>query len=421
MKLLRLAFKNINSLAGEWSIDFTRPEYRDGIFLIVGDTGSGKTSVLDALSLALYGRTARQEKFSDKVNEVMTRGTGECWAEATFSCESGVYTSRWSQHRAHNRQGGSLQDIEITLTAADGTELADHRGRDAKSRIAGLLGLDFDQFQRTVMLSQGQFDRFLTAKPNERSAILEQATGTEIYARAGCVIHERWKRAKAAAQLALECRNALAALSGDDRAALQTDLDSALAAIPAAQAGLAAAQAECQWHARAAELADRETSLAAEAAALAARDADLAEPRRILAAARTARALDSLHAALETARRTAEAASAEAARRAEAAAAAAKKRDTAAAALRRAAEAQAAAAATLERRLPDIARARQLDSELALATATLATAAKDLRAAETARAEAAARRANLETAIAASRALAGWLGAVLSPDAPGTT
>ena len=109
MKLLRLEFENVNSLAGRWEIDFTSPALRDGLFLIAGDTGAGKTSILDAITLALFGRTARAEVSQDQ-NEIMTRGANVCSASATFACAHGVYRAGWRQSRpAWRKKSAKIQ------------------------------------------------------------------------------------------------------------------------------------------------------------------------------------------------------------------------------------------------------------------------------------------------------------------------
>ena len=180
MKILSLRFKNINSLKGEWKIDFTSPEFRDhGIFAITGPTGAGKTSILDAICLALYHQTPRLSVSSGS-NELMTRHTGDCLAEVWFSVQKKEYRAFWSQRRAYNRPDGKLGNPQVELAHGSGTIISS-QSKDKLKQIKRITGLDFGRFTKSMLLAQGGFAAFLDAKANDRAELLEELTGTEIY------------------------------------------------------------------------------------------------------------------------------------------------------------------------------------------------------------------------------------------------
>lgn len=192
MRILQVRFKNLNSLVGEWEIDLMHPAFAaDGIFAITGPTGAGKTTILDAICLALYGRTPRLNKVTKSGNEIMSRQTGECFAEVTFETQSGRYRCHWSQHRARKKPDGELQAPKHEIANADSGEIFESKMRGVADQIESATGMDFDRFTRSMLLAQGGFAAFLQAAPDDRAPILEQITGTEIYSEISIRVHER--------------------------------------------------------------------------------------------------------------------------------------------------------------------------------------------------------------------------------------
>ena len=192
MRILQVRFKNLNSLVGEWQIDLMHPaSASDGIFAITGPTGAGKTTILDAICLALYGRTPRLNKVTKSGNEIMSRQTGECFAEVTFETQSGRYRCHWCQHRARKKPDGELQAPKHEIANADSGEIFESKIRGVADQIELTTGMDFDRFTRSMLLAQGGFAAFLQAAPDDRAPILEQITGTEIYSQISIRVHER--------------------------------------------------------------------------------------------------------------------------------------------------------------------------------------------------------------------------------------
>ncbi len=192
MRILGIHFKNLNSLAGEWEIDLTHPAYTsDGLFAITGPTGAGKTTLMDAICLALYGATPRLGRVTKGGNEIMSRQTGECFAEVVFETGRGRYRCHWRQHRARKRPDGELQQSRHEIVDADTGKVLESRINEVGAFIEEATGMDFRRFTRSMLLAQGEFAAFLEASSNERSDILEQITGTEIYSRISIRVHER--------------------------------------------------------------------------------------------------------------------------------------------------------------------------------------------------------------------------------------
>ncbi|MDE8603094.1 AAA family ATPase [Marinomonas sp. RSW2] len=192
MKICKLRLKNINSLKGEWEIDFTKAPFDDaGVFAIVGPTGSGKSTLLDAICLALYHETPRL-KVSPSQNELMTRHTAECLAEVEFEIKGKGYRAFWGQRRARGNSDGKLQPMTCELCEIDGTIITT-KINEKIDKIAEITGLDFSRFTKSMLLAQGGFSAFLNASANDRAELLEELTGTEIYGQVSKWVFEKHK------------------------------------------------------------------------------------------------------------------------------------------------------------------------------------------------------------------------------------
>ncbi len=196
MKILSLRFKNINSLHGEWKIDFTaEPFNSNGLFAITGATGAGKTTILDAICLALYHQTPRINSITKNSNALMTRHTADCLAEVEFEVKGKGYRAFWSQRTARNKVGGNLQEPQVELSTLEGKIIAE-KSREKEHQIEHITGLNFARFTKSMLLAQGGFAAFLNAKSNERAELLEELTGTEIYGQLSQQVFERYKESK---------------------------------------------------------------------------------------------------------------------------------------------------------------------------------------------------------------------------------
>lgn len=311
MRLIELRLKNLNSLKGEWHIDFADSAFiNEGIFAITGQTGAGKTTILDAICLALYGETPRINSISKSSNEVMTRQTAECFAEVVIDLNGTQYRCRWGQRRAYGKADGNLQDAthEIALLKpknvdnnhADskndklkGDEILESKLSRTKEKIIELTHMDFQQFTRSILLAQGSFSAFLKAKADERADILEKITGTDIYATISTHVFEK-KRAEEEVlnklQFGLE---GLTLLEADEEALINEKLTAHQAAQTEQQQQYQRLQAQITWLDTVAELEKNVGNYEKEVAAAKQAQADFIPTAKRLNAANKALEIDS--------------------------------------------------------------------------------------------------------------------------------
>ncbi|MBX2871170.1 MAG: AAA family ATPase [Saprospiraceae bacterium] len=229
MRILRLRIQNLNSIrvTEPILIDFTSsPLEESGIFAITGDTGAGKTTILDALTLALYGKIHRNKE----VKEVLSYGTASCLAEVEFETLKGVYRAKWSIWRANKKVDGKLQapvrELAQWNPKASAFEAKAEKIREVDQMVEKVSGLDYDRFTRSVLLSQGDFAAFLKADARDRSDLLERITGTEAYSQLSIAAFEKHKEEQfRLSQLKTE-RDGLQLLSEEDLKELQAEFES---------------------------------------------------------------------------------------------------------------------------------------------------------------------------------------------------
>ncbi|MGX5690126.1 AAA family ATPase [Arcticibacter tournemirensis] len=223
MRIVSVKFLNLNSLKGEHEIRFDKPPFTEsGLFAITGPTGAGKTTILDAITVALYGKVHRLTR---DVSEIMSRHTAECYSEVEFEVKGQVYKAKWSLRRSRGKIDGNLQGEKMELAEMpSGKFLGGHTPTSVKQEITDLCGLDYNQFLRSVMLSQGDFTRFLKADDNERSELLEKITDTGIYTEVSRYVFERQKAEKENLDLLKARLDSVDLLEEEERLAHETRL-----------------------------------------------------------------------------------------------------------------------------------------------------------------------------------------------------
>ena len=261
MKLQKLTIHNIASIE-DAIIDFeAQPLAGSEVFLITGKTGAGKSTILDAICLALFADTPRLENTQmqgktkdvdsklglDDTRQLMRRNTGEAYVSLTFTGSNGVhYEAQWKVWRSRNKPTGNLQDKSWSLKNIDTGNTID-KDVQIRAEMKAAIGLDFNQFCRTTLLAQGEFTKFLNSKDDEKAAILEKITGVDIYAKVGKKVFEvtgqkeqLWKDAKQQVE-------GIHTLSDDEVAAKKEEMAGIDAQYKALKETVDADKAKLQW------------------------------------------------------------------------------------------------------------------------------------------------------------------------------
>lgn len=266
MKILAIRIKNLASLEGTTEIDFTKePLCSAGIFAITGATGAGKSTILDAICLALYARTPRynlaketgikvldingNELRQGDIGGILRNGTADGFASIDFAGVDGhVHQATWRIRRARNKVHGELQADTVDLKDLTNNAIFPGKKTETLKEIERLVGLSFDQFTRSVMLAQGDFTAFLKAKEDEKSSLLEKLTGTTIYSEISKLIYEK---SKAATVLLIELKKDVTrtnSLTEEELAIIVAQKDTFVNDIVARQKLVDNCNTEINWH-----------------------------------------------------------------------------------------------------------------------------------------------------------------------------
>lgn len=261
MKLQKLTIHNIASIE-DAVIDFeAQPLAGSEVFLITGKTGAGKSTILDAICLALFADTPRLENTQmqgktkdvdnklelDDTRQLMRRNTGEAYVTLTFTGSNGVhYEALWKVWRSRNKPTGNLQGKSWSLKNLD-TGYTIDKDVQIRAEMKAAIGLDFNQFCRTTLLAQGEFTKFLNSKDDEKAAILEKITGVDIYAKVGKKVFEvtgqkeqLWKEARQQVE-------GIRTLTDDEVAAKKEEMAGMDAQYKALKDAVDADKAKRQW------------------------------------------------------------------------------------------------------------------------------------------------------------------------------
>lgn len=296
MRVLCIRLANLASLAGEHVLDLEGVLGNVGILPITGKTGAGKSTILDAMTIALYRRVARLPAPKSRgvaesdaglpANDPRTllrEDAGEGFAEVEFMARDGKrYLARWEVRRARGKAGGRLQKEKWTLADVASGKCIGHKLAEVGDAIRARVGLDYREFCQAIVLPQGRFAALLRSPAKERAELLESITGTGIYSRISQLAHEHARDAKrrmAAVETQIE---SAAALPKEERASLELRYRALSDADKTIRQRLESAREQARHLRRLDELLERVAAATADVETAEARLADFADTGREL-------------------------------------------------------------------------------------------------------------------------------------------
>lgn len=181
MKPLKLTMCAFGSYGKETVIDFTKADH--GLFLITGDTGTGKTTIFDGITFAIYGETSGGKRDGKMMRSQFASPSEETFVELVFSYRGEVYTVRRSPEYFREKKRGTglvKSAATVELTMPDGTAF---RGKvkETDKKLCEIMGINREQFTQIAMIAQGDFLRLLHAKSEDRKKIFSTIFHTSLY------------------------------------------------------------------------------------------------------------------------------------------------------------------------------------------------------------------------------------------------
>ncbi len=241
MYLHRLVVTGIGPFPDEHVIDLARLG-ETGLFLLEGPTGSGKSTLIDAIVFALYGKVASVDGSDDRLRSRHCRPDQESVVDLVLETPSGVFRVRRTpayERARHRGPGTTAQNATAALwrlsspDRPEGGELIANRAEEVARVLHPAIGLDRDQFVQTIVLPQGEFSRFLRARPEDRTDLLQKVFGTASYER----VQEMLERMRAEAKSDVAAAGEALRLAGAGFRAVARPDDAEAAALDLALAG----------------------------------------------------------------------------------------------------------------------------------------------------------------------------------------